>query len=107
MQERRIKAFLRYRDGTFLIAEGGNDNFGTLSRHRTFVANQNKSPYLIDGWVVSSDSIVFLDTELCKGPRWKTQSKIDSRTHIKPSSLGVPCLRKVLIQEGCTTGGLG
>ena len=97
MQERRIKAYLRYRDGTFLIAEGGNGNLGTFSRHRKFVANQNKSPYLIDGWVVSSDSIVFLDTELCKGPRWKTQSKIDSRTHIKPSSLGVPSLRKVLI----------
>ena len=107
MHERRIKVNVRYRDGTFLIAEGGNGNFGTLSRHWKFVANWNKSPYLLDGWVVSSDSIVFLDTELYKGPRWKTQSEIDSRTHMKPSPSGVPCLRNVLIQEGCTIGGLG
>ena len=86
MQERRIKAYFRYRDDVFIFAEGGDGNLGTLS----WVANQSKPTYLIEGWVVSSDSIVFFDTELYKGPRWMTQSKIDSRTHIKPSSLGVP-----------------
>ena len=39
MQERRIKAYFRYRDDIFMIAEGGNGNFGTLSRHWMFVAN--------------------------------------------------------------------
>ena len=33
-------------------------------------------------------SVVHLDIELCKGPRWKTVTKLDSRTHIKSSSFG-------------------
>ena len=73
MQARRIKAYSRYRDDIFFTAEGGNGNLGTLSGHLKCVANQNESPYLIEGWVVSSDSGDFMDTELYKGPRWKTQ----------------------------------
>ena len=69
MQERRIKASFRYRDDIFIVAECGNGNVGTLSRHWKFVANQNRSPYLIEGWAVSSDSMVFLDKELSKGLR--------------------------------------
>ena len=65
MQERRFKASFRYRDDIFIVAECGN--VGTLSRHWKFVANQNRSPYLIEGWVVSSDSVVFLDTNCRKG----------------------------------------
>ena len=49
-----------------------------------------KFPYLIEGWVVSSESVVYSDTELYKVPRWKTMRMLDSRTHNKPSSLGVP-----------------
>ena len=49
-----------------------------------------KFPYLIEGWVVSSESVVYSDTELYKGPRWKTMRMLDSRTHIKPSFLVVP-----------------
>ena len=45
---------------------------------------------VFDRRVVSSESVVHLDTERYKGPRWKTVRKLDSRTHIKPSSLGVP-----------------
>ena len=41
MQERRIKASLRYRDDMFIIAEGGN--LGALSKLWKFVANHNKS----------------------------------------------------------------
>ena len=66
MQERRINAYFRCRDDNFTIAEGGNGNVGTLLRHWKFVANQNRSPYLIEGWAVSSDSMVFLDKELSK-----------------------------------------
>ena len=39
---------------------------------------------------MSSESVVYLYTELYKGPRWKTVRKLDSRTHTTPSSLGVP-----------------
>ena len=60
-QERRIKGHFGC-DDIFTIAEGGNSNFGTLSRHLKFVANQRKSPYLIEGWVVTSGSTDFLDT---------------------------------------------
>ena len=74
-QDRRIKGHFGYRDDIFTIAEGGNGNFGSLSRHWKFVAKQSKSPYLIEGWVVPSGSIVFFDTEVYRGPRWKTQSK--------------------------------
>ena len=45
---------------------------------------------LIENWVVSSESVVYVDTELYKDPRWKTVRKLDSRTHSRPSSLGVP-----------------
>ena len=69
MQERRINAYFRCRDDNFTIAEGGNGNVGTLSRHWKFVANQNRSPYLIEGLAVSSDSMVFLDKELSQGLR--------------------------------------
>ena len=55
-----------------------NANLDTLSKHWKFVANQNKSPYLIEGWEVSSSSTVFLDTELFRGLRWKTLSKVAS-----------------------------
>ena len=89
-QERHIKAYFRYRDDIFLIARGGNGNLGTLAKHWKHVAISYKSPYLIEGWVVSSESVVYLDTELYKGPRWKTVRKLDSRTHTKPSSLCVP-----------------
>ena len=65
MQERRINAYFRCRDDNFTIAEGGNGNVGTLSRHSKFLANQNRSPYLIEG----CDSMVFLDKELSKGLR--------------------------------------
>ena len=58
-QERRMKTDFGYRDDIFTIAEGGNGNFGTLSRHWKFVANQSKSPFLIEGWVVPSGSTVF------------------------------------------------
>ena len=64
MQARRTTAYSRYRDDTFITAKGGNGNLGTLSGHWKCVANQNKSPYLLEGWVVSSDSGDFLDTEL-------------------------------------------
>ena len=39
---------------------------------------------------MSSESVVYLDTELYKGPRLKTVRKLDTRTLTKPSSLGVP-----------------
>ena len=39
---------------------------------------------------MSGESVVRLDSELYKGPRWKSVRKLDSRTHTKPSSLGVP-----------------
>ena len=39
---------------------------------------------------MSGESVVCLDSELYKGPRWKSARKLDSRTHTKPSSLGVP-----------------
>ena len=55
MQERRNKAF---------FSDTVNGNLGTLSRHWNVEANQNKSPYLIGGCVVSSDSRVFLQTEM-------------------------------------------
>ena len=89
-RERYIKAYFRYTDDIFLIARGGDGNLGTLAKHWKHVAVAFNSPYLIEGWVVSSESVVHLDTELCKGPRWKTMRKLDSRTHTKPSSLGVP-----------------
>ena len=47
VQERRSKAYFRYCDDT-----GGNGNLDTLTRHLKLVVNQNKSPYLIEGWVV-------------------------------------------------------
>ena len=74
MQARRIRTHSRYFDDILTTDGGGNGKLGTLSRHWMFVANQNKSPYLLEGWAVSSESLVFLDTELYKGPRWKTQS---------------------------------
>ena len=89
-RERRIKAYFRYRDDIFLIARSGDGDLGTLAKHWKHVAVACKSPYLIAGWVVSSESVVYLDTELYKGPRLKTLRKLDSRTHTKPSSLGVP-----------------
>ena len=85
VQELCSKAYFRYCDDT-----GGNGNLGTLTRHWKFVANQKESPHFVEGWVVSYVSRVFLDTEWRKGPRWKKQSKIDSRTHTKQSSLRVP-----------------
>ena len=104
--ERCIKSYFRCRDDIFMIAEGGNGNLGTPPRHWKFVANQNKSSYL--SWVVSSDSIVFLDTELYLGLRWKAKSKIDSRTHMKTRHPWVfHCLSKVLIKIGYTCGGHG
>ena len=39
---------------------------------------------------MSSECVVYLDTELYKVPRWETVRKLDSRTHTKLSSLGVP-----------------
>ena len=75
----------RYRDDIFLIARSG-----TLTKHWKHAAVTYKSPCLIEGWVVSSESVVHLDTELYKGPRWKTMRMLDSRPHIKPSSSGVP-----------------
>ena len=89
-QKRHIKAYFRYRDDIFLIASGGNGNLGTLAKHWKHVAISYKSPYLIGGWVVSSESVVYLDTEVYQGPRWKTVRKLDSRIHTKLSSLGVP-----------------
>ena len=89
-RERHIKAYFRYRDDIFLIASGGNGNLGTLAKHWKHIAVVYKSPHLIEGWVVSSESVVYLDTEQYKGPRWKTVRKLDSRTHTKPSSFGVP-----------------
>ena len=82
-RERRIKAYFRYRDDIFLIARGGNGNLGTLAKRWTHVAIAYKSPYLIEGWVVSSGSVVYLDTELYKGPRWKTISLIPELTHYR------------------------
>ena len=73
-----------------MIASGGNGNLGTLAKHWKHAAVTYKSPYLVEGWVVSSESVVSLDTELYRGPRWKTVRKLDSRTHIKPSSSGDP-----------------
>ena len=64
-------------------------DLGTLAKHWKHVAVACKSPYLIEGWVVSRESVVYLDIELYKGPRWKTVRKLDSRTHTKLSSLGV------------------
>ena len=89
-REWHIKAYFRYRDDIFLIARGGNGKLGTLAKHQKHVAVSYRSPYLIEGWVVSSESVVYLDTELYKGPRWKTVRKLNSRTHTKPSSLGFP-----------------
>ena len=88
-REKHIKAF-RYKDDIFLIARGGNGCLGTLAKHWKRVAVTYKVPFLIGSWVVSCESVVHLDTELCKGPRLKTVTKLDSRTHIKSSSLGVP-----------------
>ena len=39
---------------------------------------------------MSSESVVYLNIVLYKGPCWKTVRKLDSRTHTKPSSFGVP-----------------
>ena len=89
-RERHIKAYFRYRDDIFLIARGDNGNLSTLAKRWTHVAIAYKSPCLIEGWDVSSESVVYLDTELYKGPRWKTMRKLDSRTRTLPSSLGVP-----------------
>ena len=89
-RERHIKAYFRHRDDIFLIASDGNGNLGTVAKHWKHVAVTSKSPSLIEGWIVSSETVVCLDTELYKGPRWKSMGKLDSRTHIKPSSLGVP-----------------
>ena len=80
MQARRIRAHSRYCDDILITAEGGNGKLGTLSRHWKFVAKKNKSPYLLEGCVVSSDSIVFLETEVYEGPRWKTQSGFSELT---------------------------
>ena len=85
-----IKAYFRYRDDIFLITRGGNCNLGTLAKNLKHVAISRMSPNLIEGWVVSSESVVYLDTELCEGPRWKTARKLDPTTTTKPSSLGVP-----------------
>ena len=89
-RERHIEAYFRYSDDIFLIARGGNGDLGTLAKHWKHVAVTDKSLCLIEGWVVSCESVVYLDTELYKGPRWKTVSNLGFRTHIKPSSLDVP-----------------
>ena len=82
MRARRIKAYVRYRDDILIIAKRWQRQlWRAVETPEGFLANQNKSPCLIEGWVVSTNSIVFLDTDLYKGPRWKTQSKIYSRTH--------------------------
>ena len=73
-----------------MIARVGNGNLGTLVKHWKHVAVAYESPYLTGGWVVSSESVVYLDTELYKGPRLKSVRMLDSRTHTNPSSLGVP-----------------
>ena len=72
-----------------MIDEGGTGNIGTLSRHWMFVASQNKSPYLIEGWVVPSDSIVFLDKELYKGRDGRHSQRLIPEDIFK-SSLVVP-----------------
>ena len=74
-REKHIKAYFRYRDDIFLIARGGKGNLGTLAKHCKHVAVTCKSPYLIEGWVVSSESVVYLDTELYNVPRWKNSEK--------------------------------
>ena len=48
-QEIRIKAYFRHRDDIFLIAKGGNGNFGMLAKHWKHVAISRKFPYLIEG----------------------------------------------------------
>ena len=87
MQERRFKASFRYRDDIFIVAESGNGNVETLWRHWKFVANQNRSPYLIEGWVVSSDSVVFLDTFVERAEMRDTVTDWFQNTH-KTVSLG-------------------
>ena len=103
-RERQIKVYFRNRDDIFLIARSGNGNLGTHAKHWKKVAVMYKSPYLIEGWIVSSESVFYSDSELYKGPRWKTMRILDSRTHIKPSSLGVP-LSLEFIRNVYTTGG--
>ena len=89
-RERHIKVDFRHRDDIFLIVRSGNGNLDTLAKHWKHVAVLYESPYLIEDWVVSSESVFYSDSELYKGPRWKSMRMLDSRTHIKPSSLGVP-----------------
>ena len=61
-RERHIEAHFRYRDDIFLIARGGNDNLGTPAKHWKHVAISHKSPCLIEGWVVSSEPVVYLNS---------------------------------------------
>ena len=71
-QERHIKAYFRYRDDIFLIARGGNGNLGTLAKHWKHGAISHMSPYLIEGWAVSSESVVYL----VQGSTLKNSEKI-------------------------------
>ena len=104
-RERHIKAYFRYSDDIFLIARGGNGKLGTFAKHWKHVAVTYKSPYLIEGLCLVS----LLSIWTLNGARahvGKHMRMLDSRTHIKPSSLRRAAVSIEFSSEvRCTTRG--